>query len=150
MPYIDISAALLSPAMADRFTVMRRTETINDHGRAVIVPTPHANVIGVVTASSKNDLERLDDNQRMGRHLTVVTKFRLRGPSPGFQPDIIVWNGDSYVVELMDPYPQFGQGFVQAIVGSMDHVDLPVPGPVPQGNSLDFSQQGNSALVPII
>ncbi len=67
----------------------------------------------------------------MGRNLVIVTKFRLRGPakdgSTQYQPDLITWEGDSYVVKTIDPYPQYGAGFIQAIVGSMDSVDQTVP-----------------------
>lgn len=127
-PFLDVSEVLLDPMIADRFIVNRRVQTLDSHGRVALTSTA-MNGVGVVTASSGNDLDRLDDNQRMGRHLTIVTKFRLRGPSPGYQPDTITWKGDTFVVQAIDPYPQYGAGFVQAIAGSMDLLDQPVPEP---------------------
>ena len=126
MPDLDVSDVLLDPTLADRFIVKRRPATTNEHGRVVTTPEIIPKVIGVVTAASPTDLDRLDDNQRMGRNLSVVTKFRLRGPATGYQPDIVVWYGNEYVVKDIQPYPQYGVGFIQAIVGSMDSMDNPL------------------------
>ncbi len=126
MAYLDVSEALTDPMLSDLFNVIRRPETIVK-GRSTVNPVTIPNVSGVVAAAHGNDLDRLDDNQRMGRNLTIVTRFRLRGPTPGYQPDLIVWKGDQYLVKLVDPYPQYGAGFVQAIVGSVDSIDQPVP-----------------------
>lgn len=124
---IDVSDVLLDVDLADSFTVNRRKQTL-DHGRPIIaIETTFNNVYGIVTAAHPNDLDRLDDSQRMGRNLSVVTQFRLQGPAMGYQPDTVIWKGDTYVVKSVDPYPQFGKGFVQAIVGSMDTLDQPTP-----------------------
>lgn len=127
MPNLDVSDVLLDPDLADRFTVKRRPAGTNAHGRVETTPEIIPRVLGVVTAASPTDLERLDDNQRMGRNLSVVTKFRLRGPATGYQPDIVLWYGNDYVVKDVQPYPQYGAGFIQAIVGSMDSMDNPLP-----------------------
>ncbi len=82
-------------------------------------------------------------------NLCVVTKFRLRGPTPGYQPDIIVWYGNEFIVKQLDPYPQYGQGFMQAIVGSVKHIDAAFLPPVPDVGRLDFSDVGQSALIPM-
>lgn len=126
MPDLDVSDVLLDPSLADRFVVKRRPTGTNSHGRVETQPEIIPRVLGVVTVASPTDLERLDDNQRMGRNLSVVTKFRLRGPAQGFQPDIVLWYGNDYVVKDVQPYPQYGAGFIQAIVGSMDSMDNPL------------------------
>lgn len=127
MPFLDVSEILFDPVLAQSVTVYRRTETINTYGESVVTPVPHTGVIGVITSASPNDLQRLDDNQRMGRNMCFVTNFRLQGPSPGKQADLVLWAGDLFVVKWLDPYPLYGAGFVQCIIGSIDHVDLPVP-----------------------
>lgn len=127
MSQMDVTAALLDPYIADRFTVKRRAETISDKGRTQMATT-NLLAVGVIASAGPNDLMRLDDSQRMGRVLSVVTRFRLIGPAPGKQPDIISWQGDDYIVITVDPYPQYGQGFVQAIIGSVNVTDQPTPG----------------------
>lgn len=123
--FLDVSDVLLDPMLASTFDVNRRVEVISNKGRVEITETLFSDVVGVVCTASKNDLDRLDDNQRMGRHLSIVTRFRLRGPSPGYQPDTVVWNGDTFVVQYVDVYTDYGFGFIQAIVGSMDSIDQP-------------------------
>ena len=127
---IDVSDAF-DTDITDQFTVMRRVQTIDSTtGRSGIsVEGTFENVDGVVTISNPDDLERLDDSQRMGRNITIVTSFMLRGPAPGYQPDIVQWQGDNYLVKAVDPYPHAGDGFVQAIAGSVDSIDQPPEGP---------------------
>lgn len=124
-----MSRVLTSPMLADHVNVLRRPQSINGYGEVVIGPVEtFQRVVAVVTMASPDDLERLDDNQRMGRNISVVTNFAAQGPAPGFQPDEITWpisNGDTYVVKAVDPYPQFGPGFVQVIAGSIDSIDQP-------------------------
>jgi hypothetical protein len=123
MPLLDVTDVLFDPDLADTFTVQRRTNAVDAHGRPNPAVTTFSNTIGVVDSASPNDLERLDDNQRMGRHLMVITAFALRGPSVDSLPDQVVWAGDTYVVKHVDPYTRYGSGFVQAIIGSIDAQD---------------------------
>lgn len=127
MAYLDVSDVLLDPELADIFTVIRRAEAVSSKGRSTLTPTTIPNVIGVICAAHGNDLDRLDDSQRMGRHISIVTQFRLIGPAPGQQPDNIEWQGDTFVILTIEPYPQYGKGFIQAIAGSVDMIDQPTP-----------------------
>lgn len=140
---IDVNDVILDADFADLFVVLRRLDHVTSKGRSDPSTRRYPNTPGVICAASKNDLDRLDDNQRMGRNLSVVTTFPLRGPAPGYQPDEIVWQGDTYVVKALDPYPQYGRGFVQAIVGSIDSVDHAVPAL----GALNFREPSNAALV---
>lgn len=115
--------------MMDLFDVVRRQEVVSSHGRSSVPsPVTTKNVSGVVNSASGNDLNRLEEADRMRRNISVVTSFALRGPakdgSKVFKPDLVLWRGGTYVVKLLDPYPQFGPGFVQAICGSENVVDV--------------------------
>lgn len=123
---LDVSDVLVDPDLASTFTVIRRTQTVNTHGRAESNEETFEDVLGVVCSASKNDLERLPDFQQTGRHISIVTQFRLLASGKNRQADTVVWEGDSFVVQYLDPYPQYGQGFVQAICGSLDSQDDPV------------------------
>lgn len=132
---LDVSDAIEDSNLNSTFDVLRRAETVGDDGFSTTKDECFRNASGVVCAASGNDLERLDDQQRMGRHLSIVTKFPLRGPSrdrqqQSYQPDIVQWQGDSFVIQALDPYPHFGDGFVQAICGSIDLADRPPPSKV--------------------
>lgn len=131
MAHLSVSETLLNPMIADRFTVVSRTQTVGDNGRAKMVQTAFPGVVGIVTVASPDDLERLDDNDRGGRNIVIVTKYPLRGPArqPGeadSKPDWIEWLGDTYQVKALDPYPQYGAGFCQAIAGSINAIEEPM------------------------
>lgn len=130
-PFLDVSDILLDPDIAGTFDVCRRVQVIGINGRAKARDSWFRNVLGVVCIASPGDLERLDDNQRMGRNISIVTRFRLNGPAVNgrvdYQPDYILWMGDHFIVKHLDPYPQYGNGFIQAIAGSVDSIDQVVP-----------------------
>jgi len=123
MALLDVSSILLDPEFVDSFNVIRRAQVMDAHGRAVITNQTFSNTIGVVTANSPSDLDRRDDYEGMTRSISVVCQFHLRGETTGYQPDIIFWRGDNYLVRHVDSYPQFGSGFFQAEATSMDKTD---------------------------
>lgn len=139
---LDVSDAF-DVEMLDSFEVLRRSVVVDGaSGRGTLSTERIEDVSGVVTSAGPNDLERLPDEQRMGRHISIVTEYPLRGPSPGFDADVVVWAGDSYVVKSLDPYPHFGPGWVQVIAGSIDSTDTPMPAE----GAADFSEPANSDL----
>jgi hypothetical protein len=132
MPLIDVSLAIASPMLADQFTVLRRAETVNGFGESTVNTTTITPCYGTVQSAGSNDLERLPEDQRQGKHISIVTLFMLQGEVTGFQPDIVQWpisnggvNADNYVIVSIDDYSQHGPGFIQAIAKSIDLTDNP-------------------------
>jgi hypothetical protein len=70
--------------------------------------------------------------QITGKALTVITQYRLRGESEStgteFQPDLVVWHGDSFLVKHVEDWSAFGPGFILAVCISIDVVDTPPQG----------------------
>lgn len=128
MPQMDISHVLLHPMIAgERFTVMRRQETVNNLGKSVITATS-VTAIGSVVPTGDNSLVREEAFQTQAKTIKVTTKFRLRGVSKdagalNYQPDIVVWKGNNYLVRTVDDYTQYGAGMVEAECSSIDLVD---------------------------
>ena len=102
-PLINVSMAITSPMLADGFSVIRRQQTVGNNGRVTFTPTTIPNLHGTVYPSSKNDLERFPNLQVMGKTITVITRFALRGESEtsgtDYAPDIVQWHGDNFVVD---------------------------------------------------
>ena len=129
-PYADVSDAILDPALSDAIDVQQRPEVIVAGRSTVPAPVNNVGVAAVVCAASGNDLERLPEEDRTARNISIVTQFRLRATAPGYKPDIVTWpsgTGDLYVVKLVDPYPKYGLGFVQAIAGAISAQDAVTP-----------------------
>lgn len=125
-PWLDVTEVILSPEFMDAFTVIRRQETISNKGRSVVTLTP-ISVKGVITTPGPNALFREPEQQTMGHAILVVTKFRLRGPSKSggqsFQPDIVLFNGNHYVVTHLNEYSRYGAGFVEAQCEETDFIE---------------------------
>lgn len=125
MPMLDVSWVVLDPMLADVFTVIRRTETVDSTGRPVIGSTSFPDQLGVITQEAPNALQRADDAETVPRVITVSSKFNLRGASLGYQPDLVIWNGTTYLVKQVLPYSRFGSGFYEATASSMTTMDVP-------------------------
>lgn len=126
MPDLDVSEVLLDPDFAETLTVMRRTEAISGHGRATITevevsPAP----VGVVIPQNDAPVQRGPDQQTLPSLLQVHTPFRLRSVAPGVQPDVVIWNGDRYVVNKVYNFSHYGRGFIAADCSSQDLADNP-------------------------
>jgi galactose-6-phosphate isomerase len=131
MPFLDVTDVILDPDFADDISVVRRTETVNGFGEPVITTQQFDGLSGVVTPMN-NKLRRGEDESNMEERVSVVTTFLLRGPSRtggvDTQPDIVIWNGGSYVVSSLNDYARFGSGHCQAECTAIDYV---VPPPAP-------------------
>jgi hypothetical protein len=92
------------------------------HGRSTTTDTP-TTIKAVVTMAGPNDLDRMPDADVFNRVISVVSRYKIKGEVTGYKPDLITWRGDQYLVKTLDPYPQFGSGWVQALCGSIDLVD---------------------------
>jgi hypothetical protein len=154
MPSIDVSDVIADPDISvSVFTVLRRRETVDNFGDASF-QTQQFQASGAVYPSGDNSLIRQEAMQTGNNTVTVVTSYPLRlaakDPATGysFQPDIVVWEGENYLVKSINEFRQYGAGFVEAECVSMD---LPSPltgGPVAQ--SADFSNPSNSEYLAIL
>lgn len=130
-PMIDMRPALTNPYTLDKFNVIRRVQLVSNDGEAQVVPTSFQGVRGIVTPSvQQKDLERMSDAQLMSKALTIITIFALRGVSEdasktNFQPDIVIWNGDAFLVTFIDDYSNYARGFIRAVAFMMDITAVP-------------------------
>jgi hypothetical protein len=136
MPLLDVSELLLDPDLGGEVLVVyRRTQNISAKGRVsappvLVAPAPVGNVQPLDAAP----LVRGPDQQNLPKLLQVITNFRLRsasrdaGDTQEYQPDIVVWGGDQYVVNMVADWSRYGAGFVRAECSSIDPIDL---GPQP-------------------
>lgn len=130
MPMLNMTAALTNPYTLDVFDVVRRAEAVSAQGLSVITPITFSSVRGVVTPAGDNALQRKLDEQEQGKGVEVTTMFGLRGSAKdgiqqSWQPDLIVWRGNQFVVMDVKDYGAYALGFVQAECEMLDFVALP-------------------------
>lgn len=124
MALLDVNQVILDPDFADRFQVVRRAETITQLGRSAVLNAP-IEATGVLYPTGDNSLVRQEDQQHGVKTLTCVTPFRLRQAAPGYQPDLVIFRGVTFVVRAVEDYAQFGAGFVVAQCSSLETIDAP-------------------------
>jgi hypothetical protein len=131
MPQINMQVALTNPYTLDKFDVIRRVQDVSEQG-LVVLPEPQifTGVFGTVASVQQKDLMRMTAEQLQSKSISIITRFALRGASEDagqqdFQPDIVVWNGDSYLIIILDDYSNYALGFVRAVGVMMDINAIP-------------------------
>lgn len=119
MPLIDVTEVLSSLDIASQsFTIVRRTETVNQYGESVLA-TVNIPVIGAVQPLGENATIREEMYTTASNGITVWTTepiFNAGRDSGGvrYQPDLILWDGTYYLVRVLEPWADFGAGFYKA------------------------------------
>lgn len=114
MPNLDVSDLLTDPDFADKFDVLRTTESVSSGGMVQQSVQTISSVIGVVTPMSDRELSRLPDAERLTGQVMVYTKFRLSDGEGNRTADIVRWADEEYTVVSTDNYSRFGAGFIAA------------------------------------
>lgn len=130
MPWIDVTDILADPMIAgEAFQVIRRLETVDGNGRGSTTNTTYA-AFGSVTPTGDNSLVREDAFQSQAKTIKVVTNFALQGMAEDaqgnkYQPDLVLWKGDYYLVRTVNDYSSYGAGMIEAECSSIDWDDEP-------------------------
>lgn len=129
MPFIDVSDIINDVFISgERFNVIRRSDTVGINGETTIGSAPLCG-IGQITPTGDNSMLREEAFTTDQKTIQVITTFKLRGPAKdkytqqNYQPDIVVWNGDNYLVRTLQDYSKYGAGMVVAECSSIDYVD---------------------------
>lgn len=122
MPNIDVTEVLLDPDFCETVTVKRIAQSVDVHGRASQTQTTFS-MVAVVTAGSLSPMLRAEDYELSKNTITVHSKTLLRAPVAGGQPDIVVWNGNDYVVKKSYNWSHYGAGFTAAECDLQDTVE---------------------------
>lgn len=129
MPLIDVSDIITDIFISgEQFNVIRRSDNVDTTGETTLGAAPLCGV-GQITPTGANSLLREEAFTTDQKTINVITTFMLRGPSKDkwtgqiYQPDIVVWRGDNYIVRTLQDYSQFGAGMVVAECTSIDYVE---------------------------
>lgn len=116
---------LFDPLIVDRFNILRRQETVGSNGRSTTTTTTIPNCCGTVNMFSDREVirEKFPEMEYATNIIVVIAARKLQTEVTGFQPDIVQWRSDNYLVKKVSPYPQFGIGFYQSVCASVDFTD---------------------------
>jgi hypothetical protein len=124
MATLDVSTIPMCVEFSDSFEIMRRPESISQYGRSVTTQVI-ATAAGTIYPTGDNSLVRQSDFEMSRKTLTCVTTYRLQQAAPGFQPDLVLYRGNTYVVSSVEDYSQYGAGFIVAQLSSILAIDQP-------------------------
>ncbi|WP_429498953.1 hypothetical protein ACQUFY_08500 [Robbsia andropogonis] len=114
MADLDVSDVLLDPDFADRLTVTRNVQTVDQHGRAS-VSEEETSILGVVTADKARERAMAAAGVFIKGSILVHTTFQLTdGSAPDTDSDVVTWRSKQYTVVQVSDYSHFGAGFVSA------------------------------------
>jgi hypothetical protein len=120
MPWLDLTDVLLDPFLASTFDVYRRLQIMQSNGTPSIKTTArYRDVIGIVAPTGSNSLVRQEAFESQADSIQVITPFRIRAASKdaknaNWQPDLIGYAGNIYLVRTLNDYSKFGGGFMLA------------------------------------
>lgn len=126
MAGIDVNDVMVDPEFATVFDVKRRTEVVNNQGRTELTETMFPAIVGIITWTEAG-ISRGEDGTIVPQSLNVVTPFSLRDNSQGFAADVIVWQGEEYLVKSIKANRHLGRGFTRASAETTRTPDLPPP-----------------------
>lgn len=126
MSEIDVSDVLLGSEIAGtQFIVQRRQEAVGQDGfgaQQLLQLQAYGSV-----QPMEAELLREPEYDGVTNGIIVITPFRLRSASKAqgnnYKPDIILWNGNSYIVRRIENWSQYGAGFIKAECVSEDFID---------------------------
>jgi len=116
MALLDFSDVIESPEFTDEAVCIRRLQSIGDDGVATetIEEIPFE---GIFTASGGNILNLVRDGAYVSGGLSITTMFELQDGAATlngettYLADEVKWQGNIYLVNNVQDYKNFGQGF---------------------------------------
>lgn len=115
MALIDVADLIIDPDFSSAFVQIKRAATIDDKGRMNLTETSF-NRIGVVQDINNDNLRRFPEAADFIDGITVWCQSQLEAESLNGYCDVIVWNGQRYLVKIIDQnFMNFGSGWTSAI-----------------------------------
>jgi galactose-6-phosphate isomerase len=130
MANIDVTDLLDDPDFIDNFTVNRFRHIVDDNGRAVRASIGAVTTHGSVQPSGGRTMNLMPDMTTVNGSIEIWTKYRLEVASDTSYADIITWQNRHYEVRTVQPWTNYGKGFVHAICTMLEFL-APAPDNVP-------------------
>jgi hypothetical protein len=114
MPLLDVTDILFDPDFCDTSLVCKRNWQATDCDGFTTNTEQISPFSGVVTVDRSLEARRMAAGQNITGAIFIATTFRLTQGQPGFDADIVIYQGREYRVTFVDPYTAYGAGFIQA------------------------------------
>lgn len=109
MANLDVSFLTVDATFADVFVLINRAESVNEWGEYVVKETTSAERGSIQPLKTAKSLTDLPQGAVLTDHIKIFARAKM-------QPrDKVSWCGRSYVVENVEPWANYGDGFYVAI-----------------------------------
>lgn len=109
---VDVSQLLLDPDFVDPVIHIARIPQVNSKGQNILT-SQEIKTVGCVQPASGRTINRLPEALRVAN----VSEFWLKGliaaSQPGKYPDVLVFNGFRYQVQMVFDWTQWGGGWCE-------------------------------------
>lgn len=112
MGQIDVTELLCDPDFVSPITLIHRKTQVNALGENVLTESGVA-TIGCIQPMSGKTLQRLPEALRVGDNQTFYIKGNVTADRSSKYPDIIVFRGQRYVIQMVFDWTNWGQGWVE-------------------------------------
>lgn len=112
MGQVDVSELLVDPDLVDPIIVIRRIPNIDEYGENKLKEQGF-NTIGSVQPASGKTLQRLPDAFRVANVSSFWIKGKIVSDGQCQYPDILVFNGVRFAVQVIFDWTNWGEGFCE-------------------------------------
>jgi galactose-6-phosphate isomerase len=126
MATIDLSDIVDDVDFDMEFRVVQAIEIVGSNGRATFT-NKTIKTHGSVQPATPRGLQLLPDSVRVEGALTIYTRYPLRINDGVRAADTVLWEGRRYVVSNVQPWSQWGRGFINATCTLHDLTDQSQP-----------------------
>lgn len=114
MALIDVTDLLIDPDFVDPMAIIHRKPVIDEYGQNQLFETC-VNTIGSIQPSSGKTLSRLPDALRILNVNTFWVKGIIVSDGTCQYPDILVFKGQRYAVQLLLDWTSYGPGWTEGV-----------------------------------
>lgn len=116
MPLLDVSDILFDPDFCEAAAIscLHVSDGTGNNGRAQPVETPFT-ITGNVQPGDGDSLQLLPEAERVAGSIVVFTPDRLNVATPGQAADVVLWQGNRYMVRTIADYSNYGAGYIEAL-----------------------------------
>ena len=115
MALLDVSDLVIDPDFTNGFALIKRAASINQYGEMNLAETT-TNVFGVIQNINNETLKRFPDAAEFSDGIQVWYKGKLEAQSAGGYCDVIVWQGQRFLVKIVtEQFMNWGAGWTSAL-----------------------------------
>lgn len=114
MARIDVTELLHDTDFVDNMIHVSRTSSVNSKGETLTTEC-NKETVGSIQPASGKAISRLPDELRQGNVMSFWMQGTIVTTSPGKYPDILIFAGSRFQVQMVFDWTAWGQGWCEGL-----------------------------------